>query len=95
MTPTLISETTLGALPVRKWRLGNGLEVVLMPDPAATSVAYMTWFRVGSRHEDADAGETGLAHLFEHLMFTQTQNGQGARASSTGAWRRRAPAPTP
>ncbi len=69
----LISETTLGALSIRKWRLGNGLEVVLMPDPAATSVAYMTWFRVGSRHENADAGETGLAHLFEHLMFTQTR----------------------
>jgi zinc protease len=69
----LISETKLGALSIRKWRLGNGLEVVLMPDPAATSVAYMTWFRVGSRHENADAGETGLAHLFEHLMFTQTR----------------------
>jgi zinc protease len=34
----------------------------------------MTWFRVGSRNEDAAAGETGLAHLFEHLMFTQTKN---------------------
>jgi zinc protease len=82
--PTLISETTLGALPVRKWRLGNGLEVVLMPDPAATSVAYMTWFRVGSRHENADAGETGLAHLFEHLMFTQTRS-----AKATGEFDRR------
>ena len=34
----------------------------------------MTWFRVGSRDEDEAAGETGLAHLFEHLMFTQTKN---------------------
>jgi zinc protease len=34
----------------------------------------MTWFRVGSRHEDAAAGETGLAHLFEHLMFAQTKS---------------------
>jgi zinc protease len=70
--PALVSESTLGPLVVRKWRLDNGLEVILLPDAAATSVAYMTWFRVGSRHEDADAGETGLAHLFEHLMFTQT-----------------------
>jgi zinc protease len=70
--PSLVSESTLGPLVVRKWRLGNGLEVILLPDGAATSVAFMTWFRVGSRHEDADAGETGLAHLFEHLMFTQT-----------------------
>jgi zinc protease len=71
--PTLVSEASLGALAIKKWRLPNGLEVVLMPDPAATSVAYMTWFRVGSRHENAAAGETGLAHLFEHLMFTQTR----------------------
>jgi zinc protease len=68
----LVSEVKLGPLVVRKWRYRNGLEVVLVPDQAATSVAYMTWFRVGSRNEDADAGETGLAHLFEHLMFTQT-----------------------
>jgi zinc protease len=70
--PTLLSETALGPLTIRKWRLANGLEVILLPDPAATSVAYMTWFRVGSRHEKAEAQETGLAHLFEHLMFTQT-----------------------
>jgi zinc protease len=69
---TLVSESALGPLTVRKWRLGNGLEIILLPDSAATSVAFMTWFRVGSRHEDAAAGETGLAHLFEHLMFTQT-----------------------
>lgn len=68
----LVSESALGPLGVRKWRLGNGLEVILLPDAAATSVAFMTWFRVGSRNEDAAAGETGLAHLFEHLMFTQT-----------------------
>ena len=52
----------------------NGLTVVLVPDPTATSVSYMTWFRVGSRDENEAAGETGLAHLFEHLMFTQTKN---------------------
>jgi len=35
----------------------------------------MTWFKVGSRNEDEAAGQTGLAHLFEHLMFTQTKAG--------------------
>jgi len=68
-----IASASLGALTARKWRLPNGLEVVLMPDPHATNVSYTTWFRVGSRHEDERAGETGLAHLFEHLMFTQTK----------------------
>ena len=47
---------------------------MLLPNPRATSVSYTTWFRVGSRNEEAAAGETGLAHLFEHLMFTQTKN---------------------
>jgi zinc protease len=72
--PTEIARAPLGTLSVSKWRLANGLEIVLLPDPHATAVSYMTWFRVGSRNEDAAAGETGLAHLFEHLMFTQTKN---------------------
>jgi zinc protease len=72
--PVEVARAPLGALTVSKWRLPNGLEVVLLPDPRATSVSYMTWFRVGSRNEDEAAGETGLAHLFEHLMFTQTKN---------------------
>jgi zinc protease len=76
--PALVNQATLGPVVIKKWRLGNGMEVILLPDATATSVTYMTWFRVGSRHEDAPAGETGLAHLFEHLMFTQTK---GARES--------------
>jgi zinc protease len=71
---TEVTSASLGALTARKWRLPNGLEVVLMPDPKATSISYTTWFRVGSRNEDERAGATGLAHLFEHLMFTQTKS---------------------
>src|SRR5690606_31356330 len=37
----------------------------------APIVAYHTWFRVGSRHERE--GKTGLAHLFEHLMFNEVE----------------------
>jgi zinc protease len=80
----LVSEAALGPLSIRKWRYRNGLEVLLVPDQSATSVAYMTWFRVGSRDEDAEAGETGLAHLFEHLMFTQTE-----KATAPGEFDRR------
>ena len=69
-----VASASLGALTARKWRLENGLEVVLVPDPQATNVSYTTWFRVGSRNEDEGGGETGLAHLFEHLMFTQTKS---------------------
>jgi zinc protease len=70
----LVARAPLGPLSVGKWRLPNGLTIVLAPDPSATSVSYMTWYRVGSRDEDEPAGETGLAHLFEHLMFTQTKS---------------------
>ena len=59
-----------GGLTVREFRLGNGLVVLLLRDPAAPIVAFQTWFRVGSRHEQP--GRTGLAHLFEHLMFNET-----------------------
>jgi hypothetical protein len=41
-------------------------------DRRAPIVALQTWFRVGSRHERP--GATGMAHLFEHLMFGQTEN---------------------
>jgi zinc protease len=71
---TEVARASLRTLTATKWRLGNGLEIVLLPDPAATSISYTTWFRVGSRNENEGAGETGLAHLFEHLMFTQTKN---------------------
>jgi zinc protease len=59
-------------LALRHYRLGNGLSVLLLPDPGTPLLSYHTWFRVGSRHERA--GKTGLAHLFEHLMFNQTRH---------------------
>jgi zinc protease len=69
---TLEAEGAIGRLAVRRWRLGNGLGVVCAVDASAPIVSYQTWFRVGSRHEEP--GKTGLAHLFEHLMFSQTQS---------------------
>jgi zinc protease len=61
-----------GGDEVHRWRLGNGLSVLVLIDASAPIVSYHTWFRVGSRHERA--GKTGLAHLFEHLMFNETEN---------------------
>ena len=59
------------ALTVECFRLGNGLRVLVCEDHSAPVVAYHTWYRVGSRHERI--GKTGLAHLFEHLMFNETE----------------------
>jgi zinc protease len=53
------------------FRLGNGLTLYLLLDASAPVVSYYTWFNVGSRHEKA--GKTGLAHLFEHLMFNESE----------------------
>ncbi|MFI5297946.1 MAG: M16 family metallopeptidase [Polyangiales bacterium] len=64
-------ETPFGpTMRVRSYRLGNGLEILLLVDHHAPVVAYHTWFHVGSR--DEEVGKTGLAHFFEHLMFNET-----------------------
>ncbi len=69
---SFIDERAFGdALTLRRFRLGNGLNVLALVDRAAPTVSYHTWFRVGSRHETP--GKTGLAHLFEHLMFSETR----------------------
>jgi zinc protease len=60
-----------GAATLHRWRLGNGLTVLVLVDTSAPIAAYHTWFNVGSRHERV--GKTGLAHLFEHLMFGETE----------------------
>ncbi|MDB4967434.1 MAG: processing peptidase [Myxococcales bacterium] len=70
----LVSQHPFGAggLAARMFRLANGLKVILVRDPSAPVFAYQTWFAVGSRHERE--GITGIAHLFEHLMFNQTES---------------------
>ncbi len=59
------------ALKIRRFRLRNGLLVVLVADPSAPVISYHTWYHVGSASEKL--GKTGLAHLFEHLMFNQSK----------------------
>lgn len=70
-----IASAPLGPLVARKWRLANGLNIITVPDPGARSISYVTAFRVGSRDENAAGGQTGLAHLCEHLMFAGTRGG--------------------
>jgi zinc protease len=53
--------------PLETTRLSNGLRVVVSEDRSAPVVCVNLWYDVGSRHEPA--GQTGFAHLFEHLMF--------------------------
>ncbi|MFD0821755.1 M16 family metallopeptidase, partial [Micromonospora zhanjiangensis] len=58
--------------PIETIRLDNGLRVVVSEDRTAPVVAVNLWYDVGSRHEPA--GQTGFAHLFEHLMFEGSVN---------------------
>ena len=61
---------THGAFSMARFRLSNGMRVLLMPDHRAPIFAYQSWFAVGSRDEHPE--HTGLAHFLEHLMFKGT-----------------------
>lgn len=67
----LSTEPFVGSLQISRHRLSaNGLEVLLVADPSAPTFSYHTYFDVGSGEEKE--GQTGIAHLFEHLMFKGT-----------------------
>jgi zinc protease len=55
---------------VEEYRLPNGLQVLLVPDDAKPTTTVNLTYNVGSRHESY--GETGMAHLLEHLLFKGT-----------------------
>src|SRR3974390_2827190 len=52
---------------ITEYRLQNGLQVLLYPDSTKPTVTVNVTYKVGSRMENY--GETGMAHLLEHLMF--------------------------
>lgn len=62
-------------LKVEKYQLPNGLRVLLYSDPKAPLINYQTWYRVGGK--DDPKGQSGIAHLFEHLMFRETKKRKG------------------
>ncbi len=55
------------SLPVTKFKLKNGLTVLLLEDHTVPIISYHTWYKVGSR--DEAEGVTGAAHMLEHMMF--------------------------
>ncbi|HYD81185.1 MAG TPA: pitrilysin family protein [Paucimonas sp.] len=55
---------------ITEYRLANGLKVLLFPDVSKPTVVVNITYLVGSRHENY--GETGMAHLLEHLLFKGT-----------------------
>ena len=57
---------------ITEYHLANGLRVLLFPDPSKATITVNVTYLVGSRHENY--GETGMAHLLEHLLFKGTPN---------------------
>ena len=55
---------------IAEYRIANGLQLLLVPDASKPTTTVNVTYRVGSRHENY--GETGMAHLLEHLLFKGT-----------------------
>lgn len=62
--------------PVSQQKLDNGLNVVVIPYDSPGTVAYYSVVRTGSRDE-IEAGHSGFAHFFEHMMFRGTEKYSG------------------
>jgi zinc protease len=70
---------------ISEYRLDNGLQVLLFPDQTKETITVNVTYHVGSKHENY--GETGMAHLLEHLVFkgTPTHRDIPAELSAAGA----------
>ncbi len=80
---------------ITEYRLENGLRVLLFPDQSKQTATVNITYLVGSRHENY--GETGMAHLLEHLAFKGTPKHRnipqeltehGSRPNGTTSWDR-------
>ena len=69
-TAAVIKVTSVEGLT--EYRLANGLRVLLFPDASKPTLTTNIVYMVGSRHENY--GETGMAHLLEHLLFKPSAN---------------------
>ena len=78
IAPNLFAQTALPAGVERvtsvegitEYRLKNGLRVLIFPDQSKQTITVNITYLVGSKHENY--GETGMAHLLEHLVFKGT-----------------------
>ena len=69
---TLSKSLAVPALRYEKYKLSNGLEVILTENHRLPLVAVDVWYHVGPMNETA--GRTGFAHLFEHMMFEGSEH---------------------
>src|SRR5256885_15623533 len=67
---------------ITEYTFPTGLRVLFFPDPSNPKVTFNMTYLVGSRHEGY--GETGMAHLLEHMLFIQTTTGRSIKKELTG-----------
>jgi zinc protease len=72
ITATADKPATWPQIKYEKYKLQNGLEVILSEDHRLPLVAVNLWYHVGPMYEKP--GRTGFAHLFEHMMFQGSRN---------------------
>ena len=68
--PLSVGAASAGVFNPETAKLANGMDVVVVPNHRAPVVHHMVWYRVGAA--DEVDGQTGIAHLLEHLMFKGT-----------------------
>ena len=73
--PTILPAPDIPKIAFEKSTLPNGLEVILSEDHRLPMVAVNLWYHVGPANEEA--GRTGFAHLFEHMMFQGSKHVEG------------------
>ena len=76
-----LAQTTVTSERPATFALGNGLQVVVIPDHRTPVVTQMIWYKVGSA--DETPGKSGLAHFLEHLMFKGTSKHPAGEFSQT------------
>jgi len=72
VTTAALGAQSIPRIQFEKYKLPNGLEVILHEDHSTPIVAVDTWYHVGSG--DEQLGRTGFAHLFEHIMFMGSEH---------------------
>jgi len=70
--PVAKADIAIPDIAYKKFVLKNGLTLLVHEDHKTPVVAINTWYHVGSKNEKP--GKTGFAHLFEHLMFSGSDN---------------------
>src|SRR5512142_1174071 len=73
-TKAMLRNVAFPTIKFEKYKLANGLEVILSEDHRLPLVAVNVWYNVGPANERP--GRTGFAHLFEHMMFQGSKHVQ-------------------